>query len=381
VREIESLPDLDAVLADGRPLRGLRLQDLDLGGHEAQLLRRGDVEGMVVLGGRMTDELATHLRAQGALVFPTDPHAPVNPYRASLYQPHELYEGLTTHGYEATPDALAYHWSRDASRAHDAFVTLLRAVHDDSVTDALDEFLGDAPVAGVMGGHAIARGTPAYAAAARLGHTLAEAGLTVLTGGGPGAMEAANLGAFAPDAGALEDAVARLSSVPSFHPAIEPWAEVALALHDELLHTPVPEARVRSVGIPTWFYGHEPPNVFCNGIAKYFSNAIREDGLLARCTAGLVVLEGAAGTVQEVFQTATRLYYAAEDDVLPVVVLVGTEHWTRRIPVWPALDALATGRAMAGRIHLVETVEEAAALILSTDSAAPGRTRRGAHPG
>jgi predicted Rossmann-fold nucleotide-binding protein len=109
--------------------------------------------------------------------------------------------------------------------------------------------------------------------------------------------------------------------------------------------------------------------VFCNGIAKYFSNAIREDGLLARCTAGLVVLEGAAGTVQEVFQTATRLYYAAQDAVLPVVVLVGRTHWTGTIPVWPALEALGTGRAMAQRIHLVDSVEEAAAIVTGGVSA------------
>ena len=363
MEEIESLPHLDAVLSDGRPLRGLRLQDLDLGGHEEQLLSRGDVEGMVVLGGRMTDELATHLRAQGALVFPTDPHAPVNPYRSSLYQPHELYHGLTEHGYEATPDALAYHWSRDGDLEHDAFVTLLRAVHDDSISDALDEVLRGRPVVGVMGGHALHRDTEAYAAAAGLGHDLASAGLTVTTGGGPGAMEAANLGALAASPDALDEALARLAGIPSFRPAIEPWAAVALEVHDDLIALPVSPVGVRSVGIPTWFYGHEPPNVFCTGIAKYFSNAIREDGLLARCTAGLVVLEGAAGTVQEVFQAATRLYYAAEDDALPVVVLVGRRHWTDTIPVWPALQALAAGRSMAGRLHLVDSVAEAADLV------------------
>ena len=74
---------------------------------------------------------------------------------------------------------------------------------------------------------------------------------------------------------------------------------------------------VRSIGIPTWFYGHEPPNVFCDGIAKFFSNALREDGLLARSTEGIVVLPGAAGTAQEVFQAVTPLYYAAEGAPLP----------------------------------------------------------------
>ena len=69
-------------------------------------------------------------------------------------------------------------------------------------------------------------------------------------------------------------------------------------------------AEVTSVGVPTWFYGHEPPNVFAGAIAKFFSNALREDGLLARCTDGVVYLPGAAGTVQEVFQAVTGHYYA-----------------------------------------------------------------------
>lgn len=360
--EIESLHALDDALARRVPLRGLRLQDLDLTGHEEELLARTDVEGLVVLGGRLPPALEAHLRSHHALIFPTDPHAPVNPYRATLYQPHELYAGLAEHGYDATPDALAYHWSRDAQLHHDAFVTLLRAIHDDSITDALTEFLGTRPVVGVMGGHALERGTPRYAAAARLGHALAAAGLVVATGGGPGAMEAANLGAFCADPAQLEDALGRLAAVPSFRPDIAPWAQLALGLHDEVMGAGRARS-VSSIGIPTWFYGHEPPNVFCDGIGKYFSNAIREDGLLARCTAGLVVLEGAAGTVQEVFQAATGLYYAADPAALAPMVLVGTRHWTQAVPVWPALQALAADRRMAGALHLVDDVDDVPALL------------------
>ena len=146
------------------------------------------------------------------------------------------------------------------------------------------------------------------------------------------------------------------------------WATVALAVHDEIVRA-APPGRVTSIGIPTWFYGHEPPNVFCHGIAKYFSNALREDGLLARATAGLVVLEGAAGTVQEIFQAATPLYYSREGAALPVVVLVGREHWTQVVPVWPALTALASGRAMAEHLHLVDSVDQAAEVVLAAHTA------------
>ncbi len=304
--EIHDVDALDERLTAGAPLAGLRLQDLDLAAAEPALSARTDLEGLVVLGGRLSPALRTHLIAHGAVVFPAVTGVPVEVYRASLYTADELYAGLDA-GYAATADARAYAWSRDALLTHDAYATLLRAVHDDSVTDALDEWIAGAPVVGVMGGHAAERGSPAYAAAARLGRGLAEAGFVVATGGGPGAMEAANLGAIAPSDAALDDAVARLAEVVSFRPDVGAWARLAFAVRAGF----PPVGRPRSLGIPTWFYGHEPPNVFADGIAKYFSNALREDGLLARSTAGVVVAPGAAGTVQEIFQFATLLFYAA----------------------------------------------------------------------
>ncbi len=51
------------------------------------------------------------------------------------------------------------------------------------------------PAIGVFGSARTARDDPFYAAAERLGGLLAEAGFAVITGGGPGAMEAANKGA------------------------------------------------------------------------------------------------------------------------------------------------------------------------------------------
>ncbi|WP_353950603.1 Rossmann fold nucleotide-binding protein [Knoellia sp. S7-12] len=366
MNEIETARDLEAALAHGSPLSGLRLQDLDLTRHEERLLTRTDLEGLVVLGGRLSPTLDNHLRLHGALVFPTDPHAPVNPYRASLYQPHELYAGMENNGYEQTPDALAYHWSRDADAHHDVFITLLRAIHDDSVSDALTEFVGGAPVVGVMGGHALTRDSEAYAGAARLGHTFASAGLVVATGGGPGAMEAANLGALCPTDAVVSEALGRLAGIPSFRPSIEDWARRALEIFDDIIAIPVQDSAVRSIGIPTWFYGHEPPNVFCNGIAKYFSNAVREDGLLARSTAGLVVLHGAAGTVQEIFQSITPLYYAEADQTLAPLVLVGVDHWSREVPVWNTIEALGRERGMGEAVHLVDTIDEAAELVLSS---------------
>ena len=68
--EIETLGDLDAALSSGTPLTGLRIQDLDLTGHEDELLARTDLEGLVVLGGNLSPALDAHLRLHGVLVFP-----------------------------------------------------------------------------------------------------------------------------------------------------------------------------------------------------------------------------------------------------------------------------------------------------------------------
>ena len=368
--EIESLAALDDHLADDMSLSGLRVQGLDLTGYAERFAERDDLTGLVVLGGTVPAEVADVLLRRGAIVFPGVTDVPVDPWRG-LYLPDDLYAGLDD-GYDATADARAYRWFVDAHLRTDAYCTLIRAIHDDTVTDELDEFVDSRSVVGIMGGHAIPRDSGAYAAAARLGHLLAEEGHLVTTGGGPGAMEAANLGALAPDTASLRRAVGRLAVVPGFRPDVTPWARLALEVRRDLagdesdLPTETLGPTARSLGIPTWYYGHEPPNVFCDAVAKYFSNALREDGLLARCNAGVVVLDGAAGTVQEIFQAVTPLYYALDDAPLPPLVLVGAEHWTTTVPIWPALRAIAAGRRMERSVHLVDGIDEVLPLIAAT---------------
>ncbi len=305
------------------------------------------LNGTVFLGCRFADGVEEDVRRRGALVFPAVPDVPFDPYRADLYSPAELYDGLAD-SYAATPDARIYAWSH-GGRAIDR--TLASALHDHAVDDALDEFVGRRRVVGVMGGHAAERGSDGYREAARLGHLLGR-DATVATGGGPGAMEAANLGAWLGDhpVSDLDEAIADLAAVPSFAPDVTAWARTAMAVRERF------GSGRDSLGVPTWFYGHEPPNVFADHVAKYFRNAIREDVLLRVCRAGLVFLPGAAGTVQEVFQAACENYYAVPADVAPMV-LVGREHWTT-LPVWPLLESLARHRVMADHVHLVDDMDD-----------------------
>jgi predicted Rossmann-fold nucleotide-binding protein len=356
--EVESRDELDALVAGGATsMDGWQLQGLDLRGRSA-VLRGLDPRGALLLGCVLEPGVEEELQARGALVFPALPDVPVAPYRARLYTPDELYDGLRSAddggSYGATLDARVYAWAQQTG--HDLHAVLARALHDLAIDDALDELVAGRHLVGVMGGHALARDSTGYADAARLGRSLSVAGLTVATGGGPGAMEAANLGAYLAghDEHAVAEALDVLGSVPGYEPSVGDWAQSAIDVRGRF-----PDG-TDSLGVPTWFYGHEPPNAFANQIAKYFKNAIREDTLLHVCTAGIVFLPGRGGTVQEVFQDACENYYATGDRVAPMV-LVGTEYWTEELPVWPLLQRLAEGREMADALHLVDDLDEVAA--------------------
>jgi predicted Rossmann-fold nucleotide-binding protein len=317
-----------------------------------------DPAGSVFLG--CTFEAATEdwLHRNGALIFPTLPGVPFDPYRGQVYTAAELYSGLDTGPYEGTLDAQVYAWSSRSATRHDLDSTLAASLHDHAIGDAMEAlfstvFAGRRMV-GVMGGHAAERGSTIYDGAARLGRLLAREGYAVATGGGPGAMEAANLGARLSASGDEEfaDALDRLAGVPGFRPSVTDWARAAADVLAEA------GPGVANLGIPTWHYGHEPPNLFATHIAKYFGNALREAVLLQRCDGGIVFLPGAGGTVQEIFQDACENYYATPEALSPMV-LVGRKYWTEELPAWPLLQALARGRSMEGAVHLVDTVEQA----------------------
>jgi predicted Rossmann-fold nucleotide-binding protein len=359
VVEVASLAELDRRLAAGaRSMSGWRVTAVDLG-ERGTALRRCDVAGATFLGCRFAPGDEADIEARGAIVFPAIPDVPVDAYRGDLYSPRELYDAEP---YPASLDARAYGWAQEH---HDEDALLAQTLHDHAVDVALADWITHArrPLVGIMGGHAVARGEPDYADAARLAWSLGSS-LVMATGGGPGAMEAANLGAYLSGhpVDALDEAVEHLARVPSFRPSVGAWSAAAFQVLDRF------PGGAESLGIPTWHYGHEPPNPFATAIAKYFRNAPREAVLLQVCDAGIVFLPGSGGTVQEIFQDACENYYADESSVAPMV-LVGSSYWTDDVPAWPLLKALGRGRVMEEHLHLVDTVDEAVELLSQVNGA------------
>ena len=351
VVEVDDLDDFDRRLAAGaHDLGGWRCRSLDLRGRGEQL-RSCRVAGAMFLGCRFADGDEADVEGRGAVVFPTLPDVPLDPYRGALYTAAELYGDA---GYGSSLDARGYAWA-ESGLDHDGL--LAATLHDHAIDLALATWVAGRSVVGVMGGHGVERGSSGYTDAVRLGRLLGHRH-TVATGGGPGAMEAANLGARLADSpdDEVEAVLAAVTRVPDYRGRIRAWAGAGLDALAGVAGT------TDTLGIPTWHYGHEPPNVFASAIAKYVRNAVREAVLLEICDAGTVFLPGAAGTVQEVFQDACENYYADPASVAPMV-LVGRRHWTEELPVWPLLHRLAGERVMAGHVHLVDTVEEAAEVI------------------
>ena len=174
-------------------------------------------------------------------------------------------------------------------------------------------------------------------------------------------MEATNLGAWMaphPDH-ALDEALAVIAEAPAFEP-VATWLDSALEVRQRW---PRPAGKGVSLGIPTWHYGHEPPNVFASHVAKYFANSLREDGLLAIALAGVVFAPGSAGTIQEVFQDAAQNHYESSGVVSPMVFF-GVDYWTNVKPVYPLLATLAEGHAYGSLLAIHDSVDEIVSTVM-----------------
>jgi predicted Rossmann-fold nucleotide-binding protein len=214
------------------------------------------------------------------------------------------------------------------------------------------------------------RGQPDYREVVLLARELTRQGFFTVSGGGPGAMEATHVGAwFARRTDAeVEEALALLAQAPSYKD--REWLARAFDVRRRFPLEDADRPACASLGIPTWHYGHEPPNPFATHIAKYFANSVREEGLITIAQGGIIYAPGSAGTIQEVFQDACQNHYNTVGVVSPMVFL-GREFWTRTRPVYPLLAQLAQGQEYGRYLRLTDSREEVIQALLDYDAARP----------
>lgn len=266
---------------------------------------------------------------------------PYNMYVKSLYNKVSLFDKYTIGKYDSykyTLDNTIYqHYLKTGKQAQDIKETLARRLHDHSISNALYDYIrkyDETKIIAVMGGHNIKRGDENYLKVALLSKKLSELSYLMVSGGGPGAMEATHLGAWFAGRNNKEllDGINILKKAPLY--THKQWLDKAFVVMEKY-----PQTQYESLGIPTWLYGHEPPTPFATHIAKYFANSVREDGLLSIAKGGIIFSPGSAGTVQEIFQEATQNHYKTHTFASPMIFL-DTLYWNNTMPIYPLLKKL-----------------------------------------
>jgi uncharacterized protein (TIGR00730 family) len=151
------------------------------------------------------------------------------------------------------------------------------------------------PAVSVFGSARMKQGNPYYEVGRKIGELLAEAGFSVITGGGPGAMEAANRGAV--------------------------------------------EGKGNSIGLNIELPTEQKPNPFIKTIF-HFRYFFCRKVMFVKHACAFVILPGGFGTLDELFEALT-LIQTGRTDRFPVI-LVGRDYW-RGLLSWLDKTVLAAG--------------------------------------
>ena len=193
----------------------------------------------------------------------------------------------------------------------DEFLTLFRVMADFLRGFRVLHFVG--PCVTVFGSARIKAGSPYYELAREMGAGIARLGFTVMTGGGPGIMEAANRGAK--------------------------------------------EAGGRSVGCNIKLPFEQQPNEYLDRCVTLYYFFVRKT-LLVKYSYAFVVLPGGAGTLDELFEALT-LIQTGKIRNFPIVVL-GTDYWRDLTSLLEKMARFGTiSSSDLGLVFLTDSVAEA----------------------
>lgn len=316
-----------------------------------------ECEQLTIISCTLPAWLEMYLRKKEVMIFPGVSGLPYDPFRTDLYSWQELMAVSPSGTYSSWDEEVYAHFSE--KRFNPGLrEALYQRIHDHAMDDGLrrllefdEDGMTNQKAVGIMGGHSTLRTDHFYAQTAETARRLSEDGYLVVSGGGPGIMEAANLGAYFGNRSAveLEKAIGQLGKAPSYQDS--QFNILAQEVLEEF-----PDGN-DSLAIPTWFYGHEPSNLFASHIAKYFSNSLREDNLLAISLYGVIFAPGSAGTTQEIFQDAAQNHYGTFDYLSPMVFL-GRHRYEEQTQLFPLLNELARGKAYGEMLFLSDSPAE-----------------------
>ena len=174
--------------------------------------------------------------------------------------------------------------------------------------DAVDAI--DRPAVSVFGSARVEEGTPVYTAAREVGRCFAEAGFAVVTGGGPGVMEAANRGAR--DGNGL------------------------------------------SVGFNIRLPHEQAGNPYCD-VSLTFKHFYARKTMFVKAAEGFVVFPGGFGTMDELFEALT-LIQTGKIDHFPLV-LFDSDYWGEMLD-WASQELLAHGTISPGDLELMTVTDD-----------------------
>lgn len=353
IKEIKSINDL---LNQKEVLLNLTIQNLNL--NEVDIdWKKVKLANTTFLGCDMSEDVEFILRKKGAFIYPKFVGLPYNPYRKDVYTWQELLDGYEPGNDNSTDLKIYTHFNklRYTADINEAFA---QRIHDHAVDDALRSIIGfnengmtEKKCVGIMGGHSVLRTDPDFEKVAFIAKKLTEEGYFILSGGGPGVMEAANLGAYFGNKTDkdLIDALKILKEIPDVEN--QKYVTQAKQVLDQYPNG------AENMAIPTWFYGHEPSNVFATYIAKYFANSIREDILLATSLYGVIFAPGSAGTLQEVFADVCQNHYETFGYAGPMVFF-GRKFWNEESAIYPLLKKFSKGHNYHNMLRLSDEPSE-----------------------
>ena len=363
--EIESESSLISLLNSSNSITNVAFQGINLLRFTDQFLLK-NITDCLFVGCVLGEKLSLFLMKEN-FIFPSL-KLPYNTHPVKLYSYKDLYFGFdhsAPKSYLDTLDSIVYqHYKQNGKDELTLRESIGRRMHDHGITNALSNYLSKKDpmrIVAIMGGHSIGRDDESYRKVATIAAALHKKGFLMISGGGPGAMEATHLGVWLSDRKNIEwdQAFGILAEAPSYKDDL--WLSKAF----EVMEKFPSDSKNESLGIPTWLYGHEPPTPFATHIAKYFANSVREDGLLAIAKGGIVFSPGSAGTIQEIFQDATQNHYLTEEVASPMVFL-GKEFWENKYPIYPLLEKL-TSEGKYKNLELNITDQESVVVKLMED--------------